>query len=123
MKTSKSAIFLFELMIVILVFTFAAAICVQIFASAFKASDESHDLTMSSINAQSVAEHYKAGSGDVGPLYFDRDWRPVGEAGAFYTVELSEQEAGPLMREAYVNVFRKDVDESIFTLHVNEYVG
>ena len=55
MKTSKSAVFLFELMIIILVFVLAAAVCTQIFASAFTMSTESRELTMSSINAQTVA--------------------------------------------------------------------
>ena len=123
MKTSKSAIFLFELMIVILVFAFSAAVCAFIFASAFNTSTESHDLTMSSINAQSVAEHFKAGNADAGPLYFDSEWRATDEAGALYTIELSEQDGGPKMREAYVNVFKKDIEGAIFTLHVKEYVG
>ena len=127
MKVSKSAVFLFELMIIILVFTLAAAICSQIFAGAFKMSEKSHDLTMSSINAQAVAEHYKAGDDATAPLYFDRNWKACDAAGAFYTVALDEQpseQAGPpKMREAYVNVYRKDSAESIFTLHVKEYVG
>ena len=123
MKASKSAIFLFELMIVILVFTFAAAICSQIFASAHNMSTESHDLTMSSINAQSVAEYYKAGNPNTGPVYFDSEWNATGEADATYRIELSEQDAGPQMREAYVNVYKKDIEDSIFSLHVKEFVG
>jgi hypothetical protein len=123
MKVSKSAIFLFELMIIILVFTLAAAICTQIFASAYSMSSESRDLTMSSINAQTVAEHFKSGVVDEEPLYFDREWKATTEANAFYTVLLSEEAGDPQMREAYVNVFRADKDESIFTLHVKEFVG
>ena len=123
MKISKSAIFLFELMIIILVFTFAAAICSSIFAGAYKMSTESHDLTMSSINAQAVAEHYKAGDGLADTLYFDRDWKACDAAGAHYTVALEEQAGTPEMREAYVKVYKEDSTESIFTLHVKEFVG
>ena len=123
MRISKSAIFLFELMIIILVFTFAAAICSQIFASAYKMSTKSHDLTMSSINAQAVAEHYKAGDDAAGPLYFDRDWKACDAANAHYTVALEKQEGSPKMREAYVNVYKEDSAESIFTLHVKEFIG
>ena len=122
MKTSKSAVFLFELMIIILVFALAAAVCTQIFASAYKMSTESHELTMSSINAQTVAEQFKAGV-DVEPLYFDRDWAAVGSADAFYRVELDEQDAARWIRDAYVNVFKTGEEDAIFTIHVKEFTG
>ena len=123
MKVSKSAVFLFELMIVILVFTLAAVICVQIFAGAFNMSAESHDLTMSSINAQTVAEQYKAGIADIDSLHFDSKWNATDEAGACYTVELDEKNGDPKMREAYINVFKKGHEEPIFSLHVKEFTG
>ncbi|MDR1796944.1 MAG: hypothetical protein LBR44_05780 [Clostridiales Family XIII bacterium] len=89
-QASKSAIFLFELMIVILVFTVAAAICSEIFASAYAMSKESRALTMSAINAQTVAEQFKASDGEAAdPLYFDKDWNEVHSADdAKYVVEL-----------------------------------
>ena len=123
MKISKSAIFLFELMIIILVFTLAAAVCTQIFASAFNISAESHALTMSSINAQTIAEHYKIGDDTVDTLYFDFDWNACDAESAHYTVALEKQEGSPEMREAYVNVYKKNTAESIFTLHVKEFIG
>jgi len=140
MKTSKSAIFLFELMIIIIVFVLAAAVCTQIFASAFKMSTESRELTMSSINAQTIAEQFKAGKDGVEPLYFDKEWAAADRAGAFYTVELDEQDtslgltgvrpavdgtvtAESNMREAYVNVFKAGEEEAIYTLHVKEFAG
>ena len=123
MKTSKSAVFLFELMIIIFVFTLAAAVCTQIFASAFNMSTESRELTMSSINAQTVAERFKAGEPDTGPLYFDRDWAATDRPGAFYTVVLEEQGGPPDMRDAFVSVYRSGGTEAIYTIHVKEYSG
>jgi len=123
MKASKSAVFLFELMVIILVFTIAAAVCAQIFASAFAMSKESRNLTMSSINAQTVAERFKAGDMGVSSLYFDSEWHATDEAGAHYTVSLDEQEGAPQMREAYVNVYEKDAATAIFSLHVKEFAG
>jgi hypothetical protein len=123
MKTSKSAVFLFELMVIILVFTLAAAVCTQIFASAFNMSKESRELTMSSINAQTVAEHFKAGKTETSSLYFDRDWKATDAAGAYYTVALEEQDGAPLMRDAWVNVYRTDGSEAIYSLHVKEFTG
>ncbi|MDR3305210.1 MAG: hypothetical protein LBS85_04145 [Clostridiales Family XIII bacterium] len=123
MRTSKSAVFLFELMIIILVFTLAAAICTQIFAQSFVTSTTSHELTMSSINAQTVAEQFKAGADDIDPLYFDEDWQKTDAAGAVYTVSLEGQAGSPGMRDAYVAVSKAGGGESIFSLHVKEFVG
>jgi len=122
MKVTKSAVFLFELMIIILVFTLAAAVCTQIFASAYTMSTESRELTMSSINAQTIAEQFKSGKSDTEPLYFDSDWALTNRAGASYSVELDERTASN-MREAYVNVFRIGSGEAIYTLHVKEFTG
>ena len=123
MKTSKAAVFLFELMIIILVFVLAAAVCSQIFASAFGMSTESRELTMSSINAQTVAEQFKAGKADIETLYFDNDWVAAGMTVADYRVELDELSGTAPMREAYVNVFKIGEDEAIYTLHVKEFTG
>jgi hypothetical protein len=123
MKASKSAIFLFELMIIILVFTLAAAICTKIFASSFNMSTESRELTMSSMNAQTIAEEFKADKPDIEPLYFDRDWVATDESNAFYTVLLEEQGDSDNMRNAYVNVHKDGKTEPIFSIHVKEFVG
>jgi len=138
MKTSKSAVFLFELMIIILVFVLAAAVCTQIFASAFKMSVESRELTMSSINAQTVAEQFKAGVPGIKTLYFDAEWEATSEPGAEYRVELDEVDGTEVkicvasgeatvtdsnMREAFVNVYKAGEEAAIYTLHVKEYIG
>ena len=139
MRISKSAVFLFELMIVILVFVFAAAICTQVFAVSFNASKKSHELTMSSINAQMVAERFKADSPDSGSLYFDRNWNPTDSAGAHYTVALEEQDQlgrqnqsggqledqnnNPGMSAAFVNVYEEGSDTAIYTLYVKRFTG
>ena len=123
MKVSKPAVFLFEIMVIILVFTLAAAVCAQIFASAFVMSKKSHELTMSSINAQTVAERFKAGSPDSGTLYFDSDWNEAEPADAYYTVALEEQEGTPQMREARVSVYEKGGTEAIYSLDVKRFAG
>ena len=112
-------------MIIILVFTIAAAVCTQIFASAYNMSMESRELTMSSMNAQTIAEEFKAGKPDIEPLYFDRNWVATDKAGAYYTVVLEDQNDSVSMRHAYVNVYKeKDrASVSIFSLHVKEFVG
>ena len=63
MKISRTAIFLFELMFVILIFTVATAVCSALFAKAYSFSTRSHDLPMAMLRAESAAEDFKAGGG------------------------------------------------------------
>ena len=121
MKASKSTIFLFELMIIILVFTIAAAICTSIFAEAYLVSRESNDLTMSSINAQTVAERFKAGEEDIETLHFNRHWEEVSAVDAIYKITLEKDDSSSTMRSASVVVYRED--ESIYAINVKEFVG
>jgi hypothetical protein len=76
MKVSKSAIFLFELMAVILIFTVAAAICTDIFAKAFQVSDDSRNLTKAIIRIETAAEEFKADptSAESEDIYYDENW-------------------------------------------------
>ena len=121
MKVSKSAVFLFELMVIILVFTIAAAICTSIFAESFNMSKESKDLTMSSINAQTLAERFKAGEDNIDTQYFNKDWEAVGESEAAYTIKVDADTSSASMRAASVTVYRED--ESFFSITVKEFVG
>ena len=64
MKVSKSGLFLFELIVVIFLFTISAAICISIFAKSYTLSSDSENLTVSSLKAETVAEVFKDGDGD-----------------------------------------------------------
>lgn len=67
MKVSKSGLFLFELIVVIFLFTVSAAVCISIFAGSYSHSTESEALTQSSLKAQTVSEVFKNNSdGDAG---------------------------------------------------------
>ena len=64
MKVSKSGIFLFELIVVIFLFTISSAICISIFAKSFSFSTDSENLTIGSMKAQTAAEVFKESDGD-----------------------------------------------------------
>jgi Tfp pilus assembly protein PilE len=120
MKISKSAIFLFELMVVILVFTVSAAICTSIFVKAYTFSEDSEDLTMAVIKAESAAERFKAGENrEAGELYFDKDWESVSsESGAGFRIVLSPSEQGGLS-VCGIEVYKGA--ESLYSLEVKAY--
>ncbi|MBR5269950.1 MAG: hypothetical protein IKU21_05545 [Anaerotignum sp.] len=62
---SKTPLFLMELIIMLLVFSVSAAICLQVFAGARRISDESRRLDIAVMQAQTAAECWKASYGDL----------------------------------------------------------
>ena len=118
-KGSKSRIFLAELMIDVLFFTIAAAICLTIFAKAYTMSRESREKNQALIAAQQGAESFKAG-GEEGlvktlgavkeedgsyAVYYDAKWNPAagpGEAAYILRVRV-EREDGMATAEVSVN--------------------
>ncbi|MBQ2879428.1 MAG: hypothetical protein IJE27_01920 [Anaerotignum sp.] len=66
MKTrSKTPLFLMELIIMLLVFSVSAAVCLQVFSGAKKISEESRKLDAAVMQAQNIAECWKASHGDL----------------------------------------------------------
>ncbi len=62
---SKTPLFLIELIIMLLVFSISAAICLQVFAGARRIADESRRLDTAVMMAQTAAETWKATHGDL----------------------------------------------------------
>ena len=62
---SKTPLFLMELLIMLLVFSISAAICLQVFAGARRISDESRRLDLAVMQAQTAAECWKASYGNL----------------------------------------------------------
>jgi type II secretory pathway pseudopilin PulG len=62
---SPSRAFFLELVLVLVIFTFCAAVCLQVFAAAKTASETSRALSVLTVEAQSMAEAFKASDGDL----------------------------------------------------------
>lgn len=123
MKTSKTALFLFELMIVILIFAVAAAVCTQIFVKSFVASRESRALTMGAIGAQTMAEEFKAGDTDPAPLYFDKDWESTEQAEAYYSILPENGGESGLIKSIDIRVYAEGEDRPFYSLKVKRTDG
>jgi hypothetical protein len=127
MKVSKSAIFLFELMFVILVFTISSAICANIFAKAYNFSTDSRDLTNAVIRAESAAEIFKAdsdsGASEEAIVYYDAEWRELDtEGGAYYALKLTPVIDGNLCIANVTVTKLKGNEKEIFSLDAVKYV-
>lgn len=92
--TSKSSLFLMEMVIALLFFSICSAICIRVFAAAYKDTSYSRNLSSASFLCQSAAEVYKACGGDIkkaaevldgiyemgkAKIYYDRDWNTTRE--------------------------------------------
>jgi len=62
---SKTPLFLMELIVMLLVFSVSAVVCLQVFAGAKRISEESSRLDAAVIQAQTVAEYWKSTHGDL----------------------------------------------------------
>lgn len=81
MRTSKTSLFLLELIISILFFSLSAAVCVQLFVKAHQISEKSVDESHAVMWAESLAEAFSSCNGDfedtcttmenLGPAYYD----------------------------------------------------
>jgi Tfp pilus assembly major pilin PilA len=124
MKASKSAVFLFELMVIILVFTIAAAICTSIFAEAYNMSEESENLTMAAIKAQTTAEEFKT-EDLVAEDFYDENWNLATKSNYKYSVSVEDVKNSDGISSANVVVYKVDdkKQESIFSIPVSKFVS
>lgn len=106
MKHSRSSLFLMEMIIAILFFSLASAVCIQLFAKSHTLSKQTVNQNHAVIQAQNLAESYLALEGNLEQLtalfdtavtdsaagklqlYFDGDWNYTSASDAFYTAEL-----------------------------------
>lgn len=136
MRRSKATLFLFELVIIILIFAICCAICLSLFTASRRISIEAQDLSYAIIEAQSVAESLKGCHGDLAALqaiidgteqddkilvYYDDDWQAVQDSNsATYTVEVSTSKKAPML---YGSVIVYKQNENIYELPITQYLG
>lgn len=136
-NSSKSSLFLMELIIVILFFSICAAICIQVFASAKQLADNSYQLHCAVLAAQSGAETYKATAGDLSAItevlngeqhgtgtaavYYDESWQrlsPEDNEQAAYIMSITAEE-----QEALVQVSRLSDGDELYQIPVMAHGG
>jgi len=94
---SGSALFLLELIIALLFFSLASAVCVQMFVKADTLSVRTVDTSKAVLLAQEKAEEFYAGEGVLSDTkeYFDRNWiQTDSESKAVYQLDASVSRKG-----------------------------
>ncbi len=134
---SKTRYFLFELVINCLIFAISAAVCLNLFAYGFIQNQDSRELSMATLEAQSVAETIKATGGETGllseylqcdasaeglTLYYDRDWQRTSSAqGALYTLNVRFAPLDKGVQTA--NIIVENQTETIYELTIQQYLS
>lgn len=86
--SSKSSLFLLEVMVSVLFFALSASVCIQVFVKAHQLSREAEELNMAAGIASSAAELLASEKGEEQlPACYDEDWMPCGEDTAEYFLE------------------------------------
>lgn len=120
---SKTPLFLMEVIIMLLVFSASAAVCLQVFAEAKMMSEDSRNLDRACNEAQKAAEYWQGTQGDLSKtgallettvsgdhivLFYDEQWQPTTEEPTF-TLQLMAEET-----DANISVSHKE--KEIFNL-------
>ncbi len=152
MKHSNSGLFLMELIISILFFSLASAVCIQLFAKSHLLSKQTREENQAVIQAQNLAEVWLAAEGDPDQirailpdscfdpaacelvLYFDSEWNciPDSDTSVYMAVlsmtdtAVSEVPADALM-QAEIKIMDRESDpdsgESIYSLNLVHHIA
>lgn len=126
------------MIIAIAFFALSAAVCISLFVQAHLVSKETRVSNLAVIQAQSVAECFKAAGGSAQDtarllsvdstgnefsLYYDKDWQQAGAQEYSYRVDVSiDEEASPRSVSIAVVDRQKEGEGFIYTLEAKKYV-
>ncbi len=120
-ESSKSSLFLLELMISIVFFALAAAGCVQVFAKAHMLSQEAGRLDMAVSVAQSLAEECSGSRMEDNQRYYDELGNVCGKEDGVYLAEiLQTEQAG--MNQIHITVMDMKTQDTLYTLQTASYL-
>lgn len=135
--SNRSGLFLIELIVAILFFSLASAICIQLFVKAHIISQSSQDLTMALNQAQTAVEAFKSTDGNLEDLKliiggengdaanellvkYDSGWQPVTSNESTYKLTVSLSEQNPIT--ATVVVAKSDsMENPIYSVETKKY--
>jgi hypothetical protein len=125
---SRSALFLGEVVLALLIFALSSAVCVGLLFRAYQISEASGDLNQAVFCAQSAAESFKADhefrelvkqvpAGNY-EVYYDGDWQPADKQSAVFVQNMAlRHETGVL----YADISMRKGSTLIYELTASAY--
>ncbi len=132
-KSSKTKLFLIELIVVIFFFAVSSVVCVNLFARARLMSIESADTTNAMLRAQAAAETIRGSSDPRSPglfdkavanangytLYYDASWEDVSDSSAAYRMDVVFSESARMIK-AKITVLKGE--KELFAINTARYL-
>lgn len=139
-QAKRSSIFLLELMIAILFFCLASAVCIRLFVKSHTISLETQNLNMALNQVSSVAEVFRSGT-DMKEflerefpdyeeksenllflVYYNEDWEPCGEKEASFCLSIEFLESGTETTGRF-SMKNIDTDAEIYAVSLEKFTG
>ncbi len=112
---SKSGLFLIELIIALLFFSLGSLVCIQMFLLSHNTAEESKRLGAAVVAAQTAAEIYEVGGGDL----LAAELRATEDSGRYHA---SFDESGQYLTEGTLTaVFQETTQGGLSTLSIEMY--
>lgn len=121
----RSSLFLLELMIAILFFCLASAVCVQIFVKAHTISRETQELNTALEKVSGYTELFLADAlTENQEIYYDTDWKQCSADEASYRIEILVELDGKLLHGTFTaQRLNGDQKEKIYSTETERMTG
>lgn len=117
---NTSSLFLLELILVVLFFSVASALCIQIFTKAHLMSQDARDLNFAVNEVSSMAEQMPDDSLQDAAAYYDSSYASCEKADAVYVLTVHYEPEDTLLK-AHISMDTVADNRNIYTLDVTKH--
>lgn len=117
---NTSSLFLLELILAVLFFSVASALCIQIFTKAHLMSQDARDLNFAVNEVSSMAEQMPDGTLQDAAAYYDSSYASCEKADAVYVLTVHYEPEDTLLK-AHISMDTIDDNRNIYTLDVTKH--
>ena len=117
---NTSSLFLMELILAVLFFSVASALCIQIFTKAHLMSQDARDLNFAVNEVSSMAEQMSDGTLQDAAAYYDSSYASCEKADAVYVLTVHYEPEDTLLK-AHISMDTIADNRNIYTLDVTKH--
>lgn len=117
---NTSSLFLLELILAVLFFSVASALCIQIFTKAHLMSQDARDLNFAVNEVSSMAEQMSDGTLQDAAAYYDSSYASCKKADAVYVLTVHYEPEDTLLK-AHISMDTVADNRNIYTLDVTKH--
>ena len=117
---NTSSLFLLELILAVLFFSVASALCIQIFTKAHLMSQDARDLNFAVNEVSNMAEQMSDGTLQDAAAYYDSSYASCEKADAVYVLTVHYEPEDTLLK-AHISMDTVADNRNIYTLDVTKH--